>query len=424
MGNAHENHRNGSRLTLRASMKGLVKGLKMKPKKTYALALLLGTTLILTSLAKAQTATPSVPSIGSEVVQLDHSSLHEYLRALGYRTRGGIDRSKTDSQDERFHSFPHFSSSFSVGGVTYPFTMVGHPPKTGQPARLRSVIVPLRMKFAGFGKNGNISITFNPSDAVTNILNSPMYQDASFPNGVGQFVDQMQRATFWNKMDDGHHWHVRMAQPRVMRTISIEVTPETGSLSKDQNGNYFGNVKIDFMDAEALTIMQVADLEPDEVAIFVTDNVTAQALGYHSAAAVDKDDGSQTLSTYIYTSWLDPALVDPLFADVSTLNHELAEWMNDPYINNRVPAWQYPPPTDPRAVCAHNPFLEVGDPQGNGATFDDFPTIVVTVGAVPYHLQQLVMLPWFADEVPSSGENGWYTFPDPTSLTVPAVYCK
>jgi hypothetical protein len=69
---------------------------------------------------------------------------------------------------------------------------------------------------------------------------------------------------------------------------------------------------------------------------------------------------------FIYTSWLDPALVPPIFADVSTFNHELAEWMNDPFTNNVTPDWYYPPPTDPATVCSQNPFLEVGDPQAMG----------------------------------------------------------
>jgi hypothetical protein len=47
----------------------------------------------------------------------------------------------------------------------------------------------------------------------------------------------------------------------------------------------------------------------------------------------------------------------------------------------------------------------------------------VPIDGVTYHLQQLVLFQWFTDEVPSSAENGWYTFPDPTSVTTPATYC-
>ena len=364
------------------------------------------------------------PISRSKIAVMDHVTLNQHFRALGFKVRGGVARSKSESSSNNLRSLPHFSSAFAIGGVVYPYTMLGYAPPSGRTAHLRSVIVPLRMKFMYFGPNSDVNVDFDPRDAVKNIVNSPMYQDAQFPNGVGQFADLMQRVTFWNKMDPERQWHVRMAPPQVMPTIDIEVTPETGSLFRDSEGNFFGNVLIDFLDSQARTILQLTSIDSDEVPIFVTQNVTAEALGYHSAFSISKGDGSEALQTMIYTSWLDPRLVDPLLADVSTFNHEEAEWINDPFINNVVPDWKYPPPTDPRAVCSGNPLLEVGDPQGNGATYDDFPTVVITIKGVGYHLQQLVMLPWFADERPSSAENGWYTFPAPESLTVPAVYCR
>jgi hypothetical protein len=378
-------------------------------------------TVVLGGLLATQTAFAQAPSRGT-IVQMDRGSFHRHLKALGYRSRGGIGKAKTDSNDQRFRSLPHFSSSFTVGGVTYPYTMVGNNPRSGRPSQIHSVIVPLRMRFVGFGPNQDVAVDFDPKNAVTNIVNSPIYQDASFPNGVGQFNDMMQRATFWNKMDAEREWHVRLSQPKIMHTIDIEVTPETGTLFQVGSAT-FGDVLIDFLDSQARTIIQLTGLDPDEVPIFVTQNCTAEALGYHTAFSVPNGDGTETLQTFIYTSWLDPALVDPLVADVSTINHESGEVFNDPFINNVVPDWRYPPESDPAAVCSFNPFLEVGDPQGNGPTFADFPTVVISVDSVDYHLQDLVMLPWFADEVPSSAKNGWYDFPATTDIHAPAVYC-
>jgi hypothetical protein len=380
--------------------------------------------VLLTQTAGAQAASaPGGAEASRLVAKLDREMFREHLRAAGYRKRGGIGKDKSDSTSEHFRSLPHFSSSFAVRGVTYPYTMLGNPPPSGRTSRLRAVIVPLRMKFAFFGQDQTVSHDFDPTDSVNNILHSPIFQDAAFPNGIGQFGDMLQRATFWNKMDAGHRWHVKMAPPRVMRPIDIEVTPETGTLFQ-VGTDFFGDVLIDFLDSQALTIIQLTGIDPDEVPIFVTQNVTAQALGYHSAFSVQNDDGSETLQTMIYTSWLDPSLVDPIFADISTLNHEVGEWLNDPFINNLVPTWRYPPEADPRATCSDNPFLEVGDPEGNGPTFRDFPTVDVTLDGVTYHLQDLVMLPWFADEVPSSAYNGWYDFPATTDILAPAVYCK
>jgi hypothetical protein len=368
-------------------------------------------------------ATPDKGTVKPVVTFADRAALTQHLRALGYRTRGGLDKAgaaRALAGMAAGRSFPGFSSSFSVGGATYPFTMIGYPPRSGLSANVRTVIIPLRMNFLGFAPD---PIIFDPAPAVTNIVASPLYQNAAYPNGTGQFVDQMQRAAFWNAMDPGKNWHVRMQQPQVRRALDIEVTPETGALFTDSSGNVLGDVLIDFLDSQAQTILQFLELGRDTLPIFVTDNVTAEALGYHTAYTVTDEEGDTRVQTFIYTSWLDPAVVPPIFADVSTFNHELAEWVNDPFINNIVPTWMYPPPSDPLAVCSGNPFLEVGDPQGNGPTFTDFPAAVVTIGGVDYHLQQLVLWQWFTDQVPSSAYGGWYTFPIPTSLTVPAVYC-
>jgi hypothetical protein len=352
----------------------------------------------------------------------DRAALTEHLRARGYKTRGGIDKGMSDRQDASHRSLPHFTSSLRVQGVPYPFTMVGSPPASGRSSNLRSVIIPLRMNFIYFGANQDVNITFEPGPAVANIVGSPLYVPAAFPNGVGQFGDQMQRAAFWNQMDEDHAWHVRMATPTVAPTVDIEVTPETGALYT-LGSDYLGDVLIDFMDAQILTILQFLNLDPDVVPIFVTGMTTAEALGYHSAYVVPNADSTQTLRTYMYTSWLDPAKVNPLFADVSTFNHELMEWMNDPFINNVVPMWQYPPASDPAASCSFNNLLEVGDPQGNGPTYADYPTVVVPVGGISYHLQQLVLWQWFTGQRPSSAYHGWYSFPDPSSLREPAVFC-
>ena len=91
-----------------------------------------------------------------------------------------------------------------------------------------------------------------------------------------------------------------------------------------------------------------------------------------------------------------------------------------PFVNNIVPLWAYPPSN---TVCANNPFLEVGDPQGNGPEFFLFPTVPIPLNGYTYHLQDVVMLPWFTGEVPSSAQNGWYDFPDTNQITTPFTRC-
>jgi hypothetical protein len=368
---------------------------------------------------------------GKPAQRVDKEILAMRLRAATRNRHGqGIEKSKSDREDGDVKSFPHFSSSFTVGGrnaftgQTFPFTMVGFPPQSGRTANIRSVIVPLRMNFVFFGRG--LDRVFEPTRAVNNIVASPLFHDAQFVNGLGQFVDQMQRATFWNKMDPRHRWHVIMDRPRIARPVTIEVTPEIGTLIQisDDPSDLVGEILFDAMDSQIHTILQFMDLKPDELPIFVTDSVFNEALGYHDAFAVQNEDRTETLQTFLYTSWFSAEQLGDLLADVSTLNHEMSEWANDPFVNNIVPSWLYPPGDDPRAECSFNPFLRTGHPQGTGPAFDDFPPVVVPLNGFKYHLQQLVMLPWFADESPSSALNGWYTFPDPSSLREPAVYCQ
>lgn len=347
------------------------------------------------------------------------AEMQQRIRAGGYRTHGGIEKSKTGrDDDDPARSFPHFTQSFSYGGATYPYTMVGYPPRSGRSTSVKAVIIPLRMRFQYFEQDA----TFEPDIAVNNILASPMFNDAVFPNGVGQFGDQLQRATFWNKMDPQRRWHVRMARPRVEKTVDVLVEPDIGELidTGDPAFPFLGNIRFGAMDSIIHTVLQFVDVDPDEVPIFVSYNVFADALGYHDAFAVQGKRGAEVLQTLIYTTWLEQELVGDLLADVSTFNHELAEWLNDPYVNNIVPTWLYPPLNQ---TCSFNDLLEVGDPQGNGPQYYLFPTVPIPLKGVTYHLQDIVMLPWFTGEVPSSAQNGWYDFPDTTQITTPFKPC-
>ena len=67
--------------------------------------------------------------------------------------------------------------------------------------------------------------------------------------------------------------------------------------------------------------------------------------GYHSA------NGSQPSGqTYSYATYVDA--VGSFSQDVSALSHEIGEWMDDPFVDNRV-------------NCTDNSIMENGDPLEN-----------------------------------------------------------
>ena len=82
--------------------------------------------------------------------------------------------------------------------------------------------------------------------------------------------------------------------------------------------------------------------------------------------------------------------------DVSATSHELGEWMDDPFGNNRV-------------ICRNdntNGFLEVGDPIEGFPNHGNFP---YKVNGFTYNLQSLVFMTYFGAPKKTSA-NGWFSF--------------
>jgi hypothetical protein len=118
-----------------------------------------------------------------------------------------------------------------------------------------------------------------------------------------------------------------------------------------------------------------------------------------------------------FVSWITPGLLLPPFdwlQDVTALSHELAEIMNNPIdsadgIHNITPWWLAQSVIG--AFCDH--FLEVGDP----AEFlpnSDYP---ITMNGMTYHPQNVVLVPWFKRESPSSALHNAYSYPDESVIT-------
>src|SRR5262249_48236770 len=83
-------------------------------------------------------------------------------------------------------TIPHWSSSFTYNGVTYPYTMVGSSPfsaprQTTVPTR----ILPIRLVFA----DGTV---LDGSDNVGKVVASPLFQSAKFVSGRTQYGDAVQ----------------------------------------------------------------------------------------------------------------------------------------------------------------------------------------------------------------------------------------
>lgn len=87
----------------------------------------------------------------------------------------------------------------------------------------------------------------------------------------------------------------------------------------------------------------------------------------------------------------------PSFDDTVVLSHEVAEWMDDPLVNNATPSWGN---IGQVSGCQGN--LEVGDP----LTPTNFPSVFLN--GYTYHLQELAFYSWFYGGA-STGAGGKYS---------------
>jgi hypothetical protein len=104
------------------------------------------------------------------------------------------------------------------------------------------------------------------------------------------------------------------------------------------------------------------------------------------------------LQTYSPSDFDTSAIFVSPVPDVSIMSHEVAEWMNDPFGQNPVPAWGH---IGQQPGCQGN--LEVGDPLSGTLA----PPIAMPNGFT-YHMQELAFFSWFYG-APSIGIHGWFS---------------
>jgi hypothetical protein len=127
----------------------------------------------------------------------------------------------------------------------------------------------------------------------------------------------------------------------------------------------------------------------ENVVMFDSSAANCCILGYHNAF-MNQHGVPQTYSVANY----DSNGAFPTAPDTVVLSHEIAEWLDDPLVNNDTPAWGN---IGQVAGCQAN--LEVGDPLSG--TLFSIPTPGFT-----YHVQHLAFKSWFYHDDPSSGVNG------------------
>ena len=309
-------------------------------------------------------------------------------------------------------TIPHWTASFSYGGVVYPYTMVGTDPTVTDSATVvPTAIIPVQVIFS----DGN---SLDGSIDVPNALNSPIFQGLDYGTGFTQYGDAIQRAEFWSSVSTtSPNWHTLLGTPTVYPTLVVVVPQNHGSfVPATSTRSARGRVDFQWIVQKMANIMNQLGLSPTTLPIFLCHDLFltfpngSYSLGFHNSFHFRGSNGEQKVQTYIYTTWTDQNTIYPQqdIRDVGALSHEVAEWLNDPFGNNPVPPWQ-----NPGDLQIGQGNLEVGDV----LEFFVPNSTPVTINGVTYHPVNEALLPWFARQYPSSAYQGAYSFPDMTMLT-------
>jgi hypothetical protein len=327
-------------------------------------------------------------------------------------------------------SVPNFQGSFISRGKTWQFTMMGTAPWNGGSTTIPTHIVAVSLRL----QNANlVTFTTIPVTAFeTPALNSPNFKAANYSTGPGiQFADAVQRAEWFHKMKAG--WHT-VLRPSIVHSLTITVprfttTSVNGFTTKVQTyytskaadgrttvfllDEFFNqqifNVVVNEINAGRFTTgaLNVA-LFPNTF-LFSLNNTggvgNCCVVGFHTFFT----DPAPTESRWVFAfaSWVSPGVFSG-FQDVTALSHEISEAINDPFLSNLVPAWQFP--AEP-GTCQDN--LETGDP----VEVLSNPMFPVNVSGRTYHPQTEALLQWFEQKTTSTAINSAFSYPNTKALT-------
>jgi hypothetical protein len=297
--------------------------------------------------------------------------------------------------------------------VTYPITMVGNDPNaSGKPSVMKTLIIPLKMQFVAGGQDTSalndlgyvgftappLNHTFDGSRRVNDVVNSPLYKSFAQPADMGgdyaQYGDAFMRAQF-DKIHTGYH--VLTSNVGVAPTQTVTVPAASGLAYQRPVGAWrtahgmptdtiAGVADFGWFVNYILDVMDNLNVGSDVVPIFLTDNVMLYSgsylgcctIGFHGTPALDAATAAAHPAalgqTLMFAAWSTPGTYSGFMtdytgtrsapaptrgiADIHAFSHEVAEHLDDPFVNNYVKPWLTP--TAPQYGCTD--VLETGDP--------------------------------------------------------------
>jgi hypothetical protein len=322
-------------------------------------------------------------------------------------------------------------------GITYGYNMVGANPNTctgsACDVTVETDITPIIVNVGGLTFDGTsvLAATLASPQFANNDYGSTPYATANAttePRGDGgelsagnagiplQLQDATQRIQF-NKTGSSTY-HLRL-HANILPAVTINVPSNQGTLLASGRGVVFADVSYNWWGSQIKNLTTKAD--PTHLPLYLTSDVLLHVgpdifnccvIGFHGAATGSTNgNGNAKVITFAWASYMSAGIyarpdggANWALQDIHALSHEIAEWADDPFVNNWVEPWLTP--TAPQYGCTD--ILETGDPvvgigfaKGTN-TFFQGPNPNGTTSTDGYwHPEDEVYLPWFMRTAPN-----------------------
>lgn len=323
-------------------------------------------------------------------------------------------------------SVPTFTGSFTTAGKRYSYTVVGGKPERGGTTTIPTIIVPISLVFGADRGKPEKKLVINATSDARKVARSPIFRKFAFATGDTQYGDAVERAEFY-KETGSNDWHTLLGRPRIAHVLAIHIPPAEGYvLTSRRTGHSLAVVDVEFVKKELFKRLSESAVHPNDLVIALTRNTMFYPLDDATvccswgAHGVDLD--SKPALEFILGTYLDPGIV-PRYSDIQTLTEQIAEWMNDPlqgYRNNTFPAWRMPAGGFGCGGRGEGTSYRFAEPTDNSSLPNATP---VTLGGTVYHLENVALLPWFAEDPHPRTFQDAYSFPDTHALASPARPC-
>ena len=234
-------------------------------------------------------------------------------------------------------------------------------------------------------------------------------------------------------------YHLRL-HANLLPAVTITVPQKQGTLVQSGRGTLVAAIDIGWWSSQINNLETTAD--PTHLPLYLSEDVllysnndlsTLGIIGYHGTGAAGlkkgygKNQGNGAVQTFAWASYLQPGVYARpnggtvwALQDIHAISHEIAEWADDPFVNNTVEPWLTP--TAPQYGCTG--VLETGDPvvgigfaKGTNPWFQGPNPNGSQSADGYYHPEDEALLPWFmrspanatGSEPNQSGNGGRYT---------------